>query len=190
MCPKSGPKIHPKFGPKLHASLPEILPENPPEISPEICPEVRPRKFYACFKGVWDPRNFAPPKFHINFHAQRRPISPTKTAGAAHSPGPFLQHAPDETNSFAQGSESRTARIGLLAQGPRPAERASTNSGGYKQATSFGHKCPDSGMRTIGILATQEYRWPRSAVLNGLANEIRRNPLLPQPPLHIPGKKT
>ena len=44
--------------------------------------------------------------------------------------------------------------------------------------------------KTIGMLVTQVYIWPLSAVLNALANKIKRNPSLPQTLPHTSGNKT
>ena len=63
----------------------------------------------------------------------------------------------------------------------------------------FGHVCDwcaedtavitQNTYKTIGMLVTQVYIWPLSAVLNALANKIKRNPPLTQTLPHTSGNK-
>ena len=98
VCPKFCPKVHPKC-------LPKFVPKFAPLVSKLVC------------KGFGIPDMCPPNSTSIS--------RPTSADFPNQGPGPFLQHAPNEMNSFARGKTSRTARICLQAHSPRPAECAS-----------------------------------------------------------------
>ena len=145
--PKSAPKIHPKLGPKFHASSPESFARKCARSFSRNLSRNSPPKFLSLFlRDLGSPKFAPPPNSTSTFMPNIGQFPIPKRQALRTAPGPFLQHAPNETNSFARGKESRTARIRLLAHGPRPAGRASTDSGSSKQARSFRHRYPDSGV--------------------------------------------
>ena len=173
----------------------EICPENSPETWPEISrgfarnvarkcarnfsrnlSRNSPPKFLSLFfKGFGVPENLPPPQIP---HQPSRPTSansPPQNGKRCAQPWPFspVRAKRDELlrtwQRIQDGSKSACLRTALDRQGV-----ASTDSGSSKQARSFRHRYPDSG-----VSESEQYTWTPDQIRTGPALCPQQSSTLP-----------